>query len=270
MAAVLSSFIQSADTLVVAIPTVVFITLLPGLLYFELAFDIQRSVWLELLLCLFPASAASLLLRIVCAYEAVSVRAGWFAPGAPVSQTAPCVYIFMLLVDLVLYGVLAYFLSIPHKKTIQADTLSPLMATAPTDASARHSSQTNSSLNSSSSSSGRSNQDASSRGEEAGMGMGAGVLIALRVVGLTKRYPIAASVGEFVTGTATDTATATGTNNLGNASRTTTTTTSGSRHETTHHHYRAAEEEPLIATTTCGDTNNATTNNTYIKHVGNY
>jgi hypothetical protein len=36
-----------------------------GLLYVDLAFDVQRSVWVEILMCLLPPSAAALVLREV-------------------------------------------------------------------------------------------------------------------------------------------------------------------------------------------------------------
>lgn len=39
--------------------------LLIGLLYVDLAFDVQRSVWLELLMCLLPPSGAALVIREV-------------------------------------------------------------------------------------------------------------------------------------------------------------------------------------------------------------
>ena len=61
----LGTLITKAEALVVAVPTFVFVAMLPGLLYVDLAFDVQRSVGVELLLCLSPPSAAALVLREV-------------------------------------------------------------------------------------------------------------------------------------------------------------------------------------------------------------
>jgi ABC-type multidrug transport system ATPase subunit len=106
LALLVALFAKSADTVVVAVPTLVFITLLPGLLYFELAFDVQRSVSLELALCLLPPSAAALILRTLCGYEALNAGASWDTRAA-VSGCPMYAYIVMMVIDLGLYGALA-------------------------------------------------------------------------------------------------------------------------------------------------------------------
>ena len=65
IAMILGAIVRRADTLVVVVPIAVFITMLPGLLYFDLAFDLQRSMLLELVLCTLPPSAVALALRQV-------------------------------------------------------------------------------------------------------------------------------------------------------------------------------------------------------------
>lgn len=73
MVALMGTLVTNADTLVVAVPTLVFVRLLPGPLHFEVAFDIQRSEYVELSLCLLPASATAWMLITVCAYEVIDV-----------------------------------------------------------------------------------------------------------------------------------------------------------------------------------------------------
>jgi len=115
MAAIIGTFVKNADTLVVAVPTVVFVTLLPGLLYFELAFDIQRSMYNELALCLLPASAAALLLRTVCGYEAINAGVTWTTRAA-ISNTPMYVYVLMLVLDVVLYSALCYAVTVQMER----------------------------------------------------------------------------------------------------------------------------------------------------------
>jgi ABC-type multidrug transport system ATPase subunit len=58
-------------TVVLVVPLIAFLWSLPGLLYFELAFDIQRSALYEAIITLLsPPAAAALALRLVFAYEA--------------------------------------------------------------------------------------------------------------------------------------------------------------------------------------------------------
>ena len=92
-------------------PAIVFGTMLPGLLYFELAFEIYRSVCVELALWLFPASSTALLLRTVCAYEAINVGVMW-TTKAPISGTSMYVYVLMLMFDLLLYSGIMYVVAV--------------------------------------------------------------------------------------------------------------------------------------------------------------
>ena len=102
----LGTIITKAEALVVAVPTFVFVAMLPGLLYVDLAFDVQRSVGVELLLSLSPPSAAALVLREVCSLEALAIAATWRTP-APISQTPLYAYSLVLLLDFVVYLLIA-------------------------------------------------------------------------------------------------------------------------------------------------------------------
>ena len=129
LAIALGCVIKRADALVVTVPTFVFITMLPGLLYVDLAFDVQRSVWVEVLMCLLPPSAAALVLREVCALEALNISADWNYP-APISRTPVFVYTLVLLFDCILYCALAaVFIEMNHRTatpTISAPKMPPI------------------------------------------------------------------------------------------------------------------------------------------------
>lgn len=106
---ILGTVVKQADALVIAIPVMVFITLLPGMLYIDLAFDSQRSIWFECLLCLLPSSATALVLREVFGCEALFTSAAWWtvANQATITRTPLAVFILMIVFDCVLYSVLA-------------------------------------------------------------------------------------------------------------------------------------------------------------------
>jgi len=108
--------IRNADALVVAIPTLVFVMMLPGLLYFELAFDVQKSMFFELLLCLLPSCGAALILRLICGAEAMNVGVTW-GYVTSVSDTPLYFYFLVLLFDVVLYTWIAWIVcELPHRK----------------------------------------------------------------------------------------------------------------------------------------------------------
>lgn len=109
MAMMLGTLVQKPDALVVAVPIAAFVTMLPGSLYIDLAFDVQRSLQLELFLCLLPSSAAALLLRQLCSLESMQVSAS-FDYHAPISNTPLVAYALVLLLDCVLYHLLALYL----------------------------------------------------------------------------------------------------------------------------------------------------------------
>lgn len=104
LASTMSVLIQRTDAIVVIIPTVVFFLMLPGLIYFDMAFDDQRTIVTELLLCLSPPSAAALVLRQMCSLEALGHTTTWhtLSPGA---ETPLYCYTIMLLFDLLLYSI---------------------------------------------------------------------------------------------------------------------------------------------------------------------
>lgn len=101
----ISMILQRSDAVVVVVPTVVFVLMLPGLLYFDMAFDSQRTIATELILCLSPPSAAALVLRQMCSLEALGYTMTWctVSPGA---KTPLYCYTMMLVVDAVLYTII--------------------------------------------------------------------------------------------------------------------------------------------------------------------
>jgi ABC-type multidrug transport system ATPase subunit len=118
--------LTNAQEIALATPTIVFVTLLPGMLYVDLAFDIQRHIWIEILMSLLPSSCIALLLRHVFDYEALGVAITWSYP-APISSTPTYIYILMLLFDNLLYGLLAlslvyYFEPIKNKQYVMQET----------------------------------------------------------------------------------------------------------------------------------------------------
>ena len=60
--------------------------MLPGLIYYDLAYDTQRSYAIEWIISLLPPSGAAILLRLCFSNEAVGIPVGWFHK-APVSNT---------------------------------------------------------------------------------------------------------------------------------------------------------------------------------------
>jgi hypothetical protein len=124
IAMALGCVVKRADALVVAVPTSVFVTMLPGLLYVDLAFDVQRSVWLELLMCLLPPSGAALVLREVCGLEALNIAAAWTSPSR-ISKTPIYAYTLVLLFDCVMYSILAgVLIEATHRTRTPVITLS--------------------------------------------------------------------------------------------------------------------------------------------------
>ncbi len=99
----LGCVVRNADALVVAVPTAVFVLSLPGLLYFDLAFDVQRNTFVEVCISLLPPSGAALLLRHVCGTEALNAAATW-GTLAHVSKTRLSTYVLVLLLDCVGYA----------------------------------------------------------------------------------------------------------------------------------------------------------------------
>lgn len=124
VAALFSKVISKPDTLVLSIPIFSFIMLLPGIIYYDLAFDIQRSTWKEMVLCLFPPSAMAMILRLCFSNEAIGVGVSWLH-RAPVSNTTVSWYLLMLVIDSILYMCLASLLF--RKKLFQQDQSWPIL-----------------------------------------------------------------------------------------------------------------------------------------------
>jgi ABC-type multidrug transport system ATPase subunit len=103
IAIMISILLKASDAVTVVVPSVVFVLMLPGLLYCDMAFDAQRTITTEMLLCLSPPSAAALVLRQVCALEALGREVGWgtLSPGA---ETPMYGYAMMLAFDVVLFA----------------------------------------------------------------------------------------------------------------------------------------------------------------------
>jgi hypothetical protein len=97
---------KKAEAAVIVVPTVVFLTMLPGMLYYDLAFDMQRSFTVEVLLCLLPPSAAVMTVRLLCTMEALHSPLTW-STNAVVSNTPLRVYGAMLVLDFFLYFIIA-------------------------------------------------------------------------------------------------------------------------------------------------------------------
>lgn len=97
----LGEIVQSADTVTIAVPTIVFISLLPGAVYSDVTFDCNKSFVTEMLLCLLPPSAAALSLRQAFRIEALSIAADWNYP-AHISRTPLYAYSVMLAITFAL------------------------------------------------------------------------------------------------------------------------------------------------------------------------
>ena len=96
--------------------------MIPGLLYFELAFDVQRSILLEFIICLLPSSAATLVLKSICSAEALSNPIDWLNE-APVTRTPLFHYDIFLFFDIILYSLLSFYLSKRKMKFLVKQTL---------------------------------------------------------------------------------------------------------------------------------------------------
>jgi ABC-type lipoprotein export system ATPase subunit len=106
---ILGILIRKPSNLVIAIPTLVFVTMLPGLLYFDLAFDTQRSTNIELIISLFPPSAIALIIRQICGLQALSISATW-TYITPLTETPVYWITIVLIFDCILYSFLAIWL----------------------------------------------------------------------------------------------------------------------------------------------------------------
>jgi ABC-type multidrug transport system ATPase subunit len=103
LALLVTRVIRDPESVVVAVPVGTFILLLPGLLYGDLAFEVQRSLVIETLLCLSPVSGTALILRHLCATESLGITAGWNS-SLPTSGTTISWLLTTLVLDCVFYS----------------------------------------------------------------------------------------------------------------------------------------------------------------------
>jgi ABC-2 type transport system ATP-binding protein len=101
--------VRRPESLVVDIPVIVFVLMLPGLLYHDLIFDVQRSKALELGICFLPPSAIALLLRELFYLESMNSKAT-LRSSLPISNTSFKSILGVLLLDCALYSACAVIL----------------------------------------------------------------------------------------------------------------------------------------------------------------
>ena len=118
-----SEFIESPDAVSIALPMVVFITVLPGALYVDISFDSNRTILAEILICLLPPSGAALALRQLFGLEALRIPANWNYP-AIISLMPMYAYVTVLVGDLAIVLIIfrLYFglKSVSSKRSIEA------------------------------------------------------------------------------------------------------------------------------------------------------
>lgn len=110
LALIVGRFVPQPESLVVEVPLLIFILMLPGLLYEDLIFDVQRSMSVELFICLLPPSGIAMILRKIFYSESMNIKAS-LSMTMPVSHT-PLQYFYAVLgIDVLLYVWLSLLLS---------------------------------------------------------------------------------------------------------------------------------------------------------------
>ncbi|RYG60308.1 hypothetical protein EON64_19400, partial [archaeon] len=109
LASLLGHVVRKPDTLVVAVPSLTFILLLPGLLYCNLAFDVSRTFLFELLLCCNPVTSSALVLGLLFRGEAVGMRVSWTS-RSPTADMPVLLCVLVQLLDFMLLHALASLL----------------------------------------------------------------------------------------------------------------------------------------------------------------
>ena len=102
VAVLISSTAKSVETAVILVPTTTFLLALPGMVYYDLAFDIQRTKLIECGLAFLPPSAAIIILRTLCTMESLSLPT-LLTTRSLVSHVPLFVHMCILLIDCVLY-----------------------------------------------------------------------------------------------------------------------------------------------------------------------
>jgi ABC-type nitrate/sulfonate/bicarbonate transport system ATPase subunit len=102
MGVVISSWTKNVETAVVMVPTAVFLMAIPGMVYYDLAFDVQRTALVEIMLCLLPPSAAIIILRSVCTMESLSLPL-LLSTTSLVSNVPVLVHLIVLVFDGLFY-----------------------------------------------------------------------------------------------------------------------------------------------------------------------
>ena len=96
--------VVKADLAVVMVPIGAFISMLPGLLYYNLAFDVQRSMPLEILLGFLPSSGLTLVLKQMCSLEETNNSYLDWHTTADISGTPLYIHAIVLFGDCVVYS----------------------------------------------------------------------------------------------------------------------------------------------------------------------
>lgn len=91
--------------LAILIFMITFIMMLPSMLYYDIAYDIQRTIGNDLIFSLFPPSALTLFIRVICAYESLGKKISWTL-NTPVSETPLYFYVLVLFFDFIIYNFL--------------------------------------------------------------------------------------------------------------------------------------------------------------------
>jgi hypothetical protein len=106
LALLLGIAVGKADAVVVLVPVAAFASMLPGLLYNNLAFDCQRAWSTELLLAAAPSSAVTMVLKLIGSHEATDSRVLLTQSRTDVAGTPLAGFTAMLLLDAAVYAVL--------------------------------------------------------------------------------------------------------------------------------------------------------------------
>lgn len=100
---------KKSDSIAITFIPMIFLLMIPGMLYFDLAFDVQRNIVIELFLCLLPPSAIAMIIRQVCAIEALGVNVTWTTLMI-VSNCPLYYYVLILVFDTIIFGIMSFLM----------------------------------------------------------------------------------------------------------------------------------------------------------------